>query len=440
MGKFYSDTLDEALRILYFQADESRWPRGVELLQTAVDAGEPDACYFLARCYAWEDGGVAEDMQRARALSRQGIEAGSDLCVLGADRFNGLTGDVQAAMKGTLEDAFHGAVRQAEAGDPMAQYAVALFYYWEDISALQRPASQAEYDKNEKKNALEAIKWYRKAAEQGCIPAFRNHYACLAKGTNGAPHDEKAALRFVEDMKNKVDIPLHFYQEFAWKYQDMDQDKDALRWLEAGAAKDDRDCTNNLGEAYRRGLGVKEDDKKAFALYQKAEALGEPYGSYNLGQCYLNGWGTAEDEHAAIPYFQRSALAGVLDAVRMLAVCNYYGYGTPVDYNAAFTLATEAMEKGSGGAIRLVGRCYLYGQGTPQNFAAARQYLEPEAEAENDEALFLMGQMYDRALGVPEDVERAVAYYQKAVEEGSDEAEEALAHFKKSILGKWKRR
>ncbi len=52
MSKYYSETLDQALKLLYFQADSGKFPEGVRLLEKAVNNGEADACYFLARCYA----------------------------------------------------------------------------------------------------------------------------------------------------------------------------------------------------------------------------------------------------------------------------------------------------------------------------------------------------------------------------------------------------
>lgn len=64
MGRFYSDTLEKGIRLLYFQADPSQYPRGIKLLEQAVQAEEPDAFYFLARCYAWEDGNVPEDIKK----------------------------------------------------------------------------------------------------------------------------------------------------------------------------------------------------------------------------------------------------------------------------------------------------------------------------------------------------------------------------------------
>ena len=151
MGKFYSDTLEEAIKLIYFQSNPARYPEGVKLLEKAVADGEADAYYFLARCYAWEDGDVPEDELKARQLSRDGIAKGSDLCVLGADRMNALQGDVQAAMKKPLRESFDVVLKKAEEGEPMAQYAVGLFYFWGDMLVdIQQPATPQDAAKLEK--------------------------------------------------------------------------------------------------------------------------------------------------------------------------------------------------------------------------------------------------------------------------------------------------
>lgn len=119
MERYYSDTLCKGLRLLYFQADPAKFAEGVELLEKAVANEEPHAFYFLTRCYGWGDGNVAENEKKAKKLSKRGIELGSDLCVLGADRMDILKGDIKNAMTGTLEDAYEGVLAMAQAGEPI---------------------------------------------------------------------------------------------------------------------------------------------------------------------------------------------------------------------------------------------------------------------------------------------------------------------------------
>ena len=58
MERYYSNTLCRGLKLLYFQADPSKFAEGVQLLEKATADEEPHAFYFLARCYGGGDGNV----------------------------------------------------------------------------------------------------------------------------------------------------------------------------------------------------------------------------------------------------------------------------------------------------------------------------------------------------------------------------------------------
>ncbi len=187
MERYYSDTLCQGLRLIYFQSDSSKFAEGVQLLEMATANEEPHAFYFLARCYGWGDGDVTPNERKAKKLSKRGIELGSSLCVLGADRMDILKGDVKNAMTGTLEDAFQGVMAMAESGEPMAQYAIGLFYFWGDMLLNFQKPSKEDFQRCEKENATNALKWFRASAAQGCIPAFRNAFNSVRNGVNGVP-------------------------------------------------------------------------------------------------------------------------------------------------------------------------------------------------------------------------------------------------------------
>ena len=211
MGRFYSDTLEEGVRLIYFQADPALFPQGVKLVEQAVVAGEPDAYYYLARCYAWEDGNVEGDERKAKELYKKGIALGSDLCVLGADRMGALNEEMKAVMVRSLRESYDAVLKMAEAGDPMAQYTVGLFYFWGDMLFRFQKPSKEEFDRCEKENAQVALKWFCRSAEQGCIPAFRNAFNGMRGGINSIPKDPKEALRWAESVKDKVDMRDYYY-------------------------------------------------------------------------------------------------------------------------------------------------------------------------------------------------------------------------------------
>lgn len=438
MGHFYSDTLARGLRYIYYQSDPARYPQGVKLLEEAVAAGEAAAYYYLARCYGWGDGGVVENSQKARQLLTTGIQMGSALCVLGADRMHLRTPQKPIS----LAEAFESVKHLAEEGEPMAQYTIGGFYYWQDISELQQPGSKEEFDANKVKNVETALQWYIKSALQGCLPAFRNAFAIYENKKCPLAADRNDAIRFVEQAQRKLDIPLDYYGNIAELYSDLERYDDAIHWLEAGMQKGDSSCYALLANMYYYGTGVPEDNESAASLYREGARLGNMYATYGLGRCHCYGHGVEEDNEEAFRLFTCAAKQGHVDAQRFLAWFYYSGYGTPVDYAKCFYWAQKAVQSHNSAAKYFLGKCYLDGQGVRQNCALGRKYLEENIEeAENASAYIDLGHMYDQGLGVPEDIPTAVAYYQKALDEGCEAAEEELARFKKGLFSrKWQRR
>lgn len=439
MGRFYSDTLEKGIRLLYFQADPARFPQGVKLVEQAVQAGEPDAYYYLARCYAWEDGNVKEDSRKARELSKEGIALGSDLCVLGADRMNALKGEVKAAMRHSLRDSFDAVMKMAEAGDPMAQYAIGLFYFWGDmLMNFQRP-SKEDFARCERENAKEALKWFRLSAEQGCIPAFRNAFNGVRNGINSIPKDPKEALRWAETVKDKVDMREYFYSMVV-EYQNQKDYGNANRWARIGMEAGDVSCIVALGLVYLEGdKGLPMDEKEALRLFGLAAEAGGEYGYYNMGRCYYSGWGCSQDYQKAFGYFKQARDMGHPTADMFLARCYYYGRGVQADPITAFRLAKARKDKGESYPAEILGLCYLYGKGTAPDYALAKTLLE-KAGTSYYAACVGLGDIYSQGLGVPEDIGKAVSYYQNAASRGNAEASERMKQFKKTIFGKWKRR
>ncbi|MDE7223280.1 MAG: hypothetical protein K2O34_05815 [Acetatifactor sp.] len=439
MEHYYSDTLCKGLRLLYFQADPERFAEGVQLLEEAVSNEEPHAFYFLARCYGWGDGNVKENERKAKELSKRGIELGSELCVLGADRMDILKGDVKNAMTGTLEDAFNGVLTMAESGEPMAQYAIGLFYFWGDMFLnFQKPQGK-DFSRCEKENAAQALKWFRRSAEQGCIPAFRNAFNSVRNGINGVTKNLEEALRWAETVKGKVDM-RDYYHSLILEYQKIKRYNDAIRWCEQGVRDGIAVCAVDLGLAYLYGdRGVPEDDAKALQLFNTAAEAGEEYGSYNAGRCYYNGWGCMKDYNEAFHCFEEALRGGHPSAPWYLAQCYFRGYGVETNYEMAVSMMNKLIREKQDFPKELMGYCCLYGKGTGTDMVRGKRLLEEAAQDGSGQAWMFLGDMYDKAVGVPENVSMAVSCYQKAADKKIAGACEALGRYKKTLFGKWKR-
>lgn len=444
MGRFYSDELEEGVRLIYFQSDRTKYPEGVRLIEEAMEKGEPDAYYFGARLYAWGDGEVKENQAKAVAFSLKGIELGSALCVLGADRMQELKGSLAAAMTKTLREYLNDVMAMANNGNSMAAYAVALFYYWGDIYALlPEPKSKDEAEQNIRNCGRESQKWYKLAAKGGCIPAFRNMYVATVDGKNDVVKDYDAAMAFVEEYKAYVDVPGALCYNIACDYENHKNIDKAIQWTNRGISKGDSACMIELGLAYLDGNSmVTQDTNRAIEYFKKAiDTDGNRYAYWNMGRIYFYGKGIREDKEHAFEYFKEAAQRGHSTAQKMLAKYFYEGIGgVGINYEKCRYWAEKSAGNKCEAAKLYLGLCYLNGYGVVQNTQLAMRYLKEAAAAAKDgEALFYLGDMYDRGIGVPENIEQAAYYYGQSKVQGYAPAETRLKGFKETFFGKWKR-
>lgn len=110
------------------------------------------------------------------------------------------------------------------------------------------------YDQNEEK----AVYWFRKAAEQGYVPAQCNLGVFLLSGIK---KDEKQAVV----------------------------------WLRKAAEKGSSQAQYELGYCYNYPIGVNKDPKQAFYWYRKAAEQGHRDAIFELWQCYEKGLGVTKD-------------------------------------------------------------------------------------------------------------------------------------------------
>ncbi len=110
------------------------------------------------------------------------------------------------------------------------------------------------------KDQVEAVKWYRKAAEQNLARAQEQLGICYGKGEGVA--------------KDKVE---------------------AVKWYRKAAEQNFAEAQYNLGNQYRTGEGVAKDQVEAVKWYRKAVEQNLAEAQSNLGNCYFKGVGVAED-------------------------------------------------------------------------------------------------------------------------------------------------
>ncbi len=137
------------------------------------------------------------------------------------------------------------------------------------------------------KDEKEAIRWYKKAAALNGTRACR----CIA---NYYRYDV---------LEDGTPVPA----------ADPDRLQKALEWYRTRAVRGEENCIYELGDYYREGIIVRQDEKKAFELYRQAYEIckeieeeryivNDSYSDvcFRLAECYHYGIGTEKDLKKAL--------------------------------------------------------------------------------------------------------------------------------------------
>lgn len=215
---------------------------------------------------------------------------------------------------------------KAESGDPRYQQMLGAKLF---VGRLGVP-----------KDALEAVTWYRKAADQNYAPAQYDLGFCYAYGQGVAKDDAQAA-----------------------------------RWFRKAADQNHAAAQYRLGLCYASGQGVPKDVVQAVKWYQKAAAQNEAEAEYRLGLCHLMGEGVPRDEAQAVKWYHKAASQHHAEAQRELGLCYQNGQGVPVDEVEAVRWYREAADQNDAVAQSCLGDCYAKGEGVEQDKVQAHQWL-----------------------------------------------------------------
>jgi|GEM_PF-3448516 len=162
----------------------------------------------------------------------------------------------------------------------------------------------------EQQDYTEAIKWYRKAADQNYANAQYNLGACYANGTGVAKDDAEA-----------------------------------VKWYRKAAEQHYAPAQNNLGACYANGTGVTKNEAEAVKWHRKAADQNNAFAQYNLGVCYANGIGVAKDEVEAVKWYRKAADQNHGTAQYKLAFCYENGIGVAKDNAEAAKWCRRAAQR-----------------------------------------------------------------------------------------------
>ena len=158
---------------------------------------------------------------------------------------------------------------------------------FEKISAEDALKKGNEFFNQE--NYAEAVKWYRKAAEQGDAVAQCNLGVMYTTG-----------------------------QGVSQNYTE------AVKWCRKAADQGDAQAQCILGVCYDNGLGVPQSYTEAVKWFHKAAEQGYAAAQYNLGVCYESGQGVPQDYTEAVKWYRKAAEQGYVGAIEVLKELGEY--------------------------------------------------------------------------------------------------------------------
>jgi TPR repeat protein len=319
-----------------------------------------------------------------------------------------------------LGDAMSWYIKSGEGGCAQAQKILGIFFVNKDSGGTIR-------------DPVEARKWFKLAAENGDAYSM-SAYAYLLESGIGGEKDSAEALRLIKIAFEKGDpraiffmaglkdpwlnidkgigetIPKDFEESeklyrmsaekglaesqselgvlLIWHKESTPEEKaEGVEWLIKASDQGLIDADFKLGCSYCFGLGITQDQEKAFQLFKKAADAGHKQSCYHAAVHYHLGEGTQKDPSEAIKYFQRSAE-------------NYYPIG-----------------------MREFGKIIIDDKPVLTNYVVAEDLFQGAAEKGDNTSYFFLGLMSRQGLGRPRDLQKAEEYLQKAADLGVSIAE-----------------
>jgi TPR repeat protein len=238
---------------------------------------------------------------------------------------------------------------------------------------------------------MEAVKWYRKAAEQNLARAQYNLGICFANG-KGVAKDEAEALK--------------------WFRKAVEQNLPAAQYC--------------LGVCYERGQGVAKDVAEGVKWYRKAAEQNYAAAQYNLGICYADGQGVAKDVVEAMKWFHKAAEQNYAAAQYQLGIGYANGQGVAKDAVEAVKWYRKAVEQNLAQAQFNLGSCYADGQGVAKDEVEAVKWFRKAAEQNYASAQYNLGVSYATGQGVAENYLEGYKWFLLAAGQGHQAAKKGV--------------
>ena len=161
------------------------------------------------------------------------------------------------------------------------------------------------------KDEAEAVRWYRKAADQGYAEAqcrlgkWYTYHLTIGEKSQAAMWYRKAAEQGHVVAQHELGL-LYFLGIGGVTNNYLE----AVRLFRKGAESGYVQSIHNLGSCYAEGKGEPQDWVEACRLYRKAADMGLWDSQFNLGTCYDMGWGVEKNKEEALKWYRKASAQG----------------------------------------------------------------------------------------------------------------------------------
>jgi len=235
------------------------------------------------------------------------------------------------------------------------------------------------------KDQVEAVEWYRKAAEQNNAEAQFNLGICYDNG-RGVTKDLVEAYKWYRKAAQQNYAKAQSNLGFCYDNgEGVAKDQvEAVKWYRKAAEQNYAQAQFNLGIHCASGEGVAKDQLEAVKWYRKAAEQNQAAAQFNLGIRYDGGNGVAKDPVEAAKWYRKAAEQNYAKAQFNLSVCYENSEGVAKDCVEAYKWRMLAARQGNEDAKKTM--TILENKMTPEQIAEGQKLagdfkpLDPEMQ------------------------------------------------------------
>jgi len=249
---------------------------------------------------------------------------------------------------------------KAEKGDAIAQHLLGYYYLTGEGVA---------------KDAVESIKWFRKAADQDYAPA-QNLLGIAYKAPRGVAKDDVESVKWFRKAADQGHAQAQYnlggcYKNGEGVAKDM---AEAVKWLRKAANQGHAPAQTSL-ETMRATTAVPAADVKAFEEFRAQVNQGIPHARYKFTSGHYRGLGVEKDDIEALQWLRKAADQGNDSALELLVDIYFEGKaGAAKDQVEVVRLSRKGAEQGHLRFLNGLGLCYLNGYGVAKDQVEAYAY------------------------------------------------------------------